>query len=236
MRWIRKKNGAAQLAELASRLSGLEPKIKKLDQDASSVWVDCLAENAGIASKIIQALGKQKIDVSNVRLEIIDALITTTESISRNLVSGASSLHSMHKMDLNEYVLVLEKDFERLKDVLKLLAVFLLWIAAQGYLTSAGGPPCDDECTPSNNVVTTRVINVNATLLPGAIRTYQPQCHVEWDFCCTNRCFIFYRKTLLKRLPPVLTIWVERCGLWLDRMPGLLNWWLTGVLLLLGRL
>jgi hypothetical protein len=28
--------------------------------------------------------------------------------------------------------------------------------------------------------------------------TYQPVCHVDWDFCCTNWCFLFYWENFIK--------------------------------------
>lgn len=116
-----------------------------------------------------------------------------------NLENGVTSELGGKGEDLNEYISALEKDYERLKDLIKLLALYFIWLASRGYLiTNAGGPPCDDECTPSANVVGTRVTNVTANLVQGAVLLYQPTCDVIWDYCCTNMCLVFYEENFIK--------------------------------------
>ncbi len=249
----KKRSTAAQLAELSERLGQLQPTIDKLDSNANSGWTDELSANACTAAAVLKAMGRQKLDVAQVRLEVLDGLISSSEGISQGLLDAASSLGSACRLaddedeverinskivpvqrqlkqlaedifatsfgmrnfsglapvegmslttfdancrcsppadvicdpnaaadqlclengisnrlggkgeDLREYISVLESDLRRLKDMLRLLAILLLWLAAQGYLTTnAGGPPCDDECSPSANVVGTTVKNVTA--------------------------------------------------------------------------
>jgi hypothetical protein len=101
--------------------------------------------------------------------------------------------------NLGDYISELEIDLETLKDAILALAVFLLWLASQPYLaTNAGGRPCDDECTKSNNLVGATVTNVSAEPLQGSTRTFQPQCYVDWDYCCTNWCLLFYWENFIK--------------------------------------
>lgn len=83
----------------------------------------------------------------------------------------------------------------RLREVLTLLAQLLAGLVALA-ASNAGGPPCDDECTPSNSVVGTTIININA--VAAGLGAFQPVCDVQWDFCCTNRCFIFYKENFIK--------------------------------------
>lgn len=118
-----------------------------------------------------------------------------------NLENGITTELGGKGEDLNEYISALEKDFERLKKVLKLLAMYLLWLATRGYLTTNAGPKslCSDECTPSANVVGTRVINVIARPIPGSNNlSFQPECNVVWDYCCTNWCFIVFWENFIK--------------------------------------
>jgi len=282
----RKRTVADQLMVLSEQFDGVEYRIKEIDESATSSWIDCLTKNACIASKIFRAVNEYEINLTNARLDVLDALISASEGMSKTLIAGASSLSSEGKIvvnkkdiqennskvsevqgemmklaenlyassfglrvysgldpddnqsykpiqtkcyctesherhnhskdcteylelesgveesphhgeDLMSYIRALETDFDKLKAVLALLALYLLWLASQGFAT-AGGPPCDDECTPTNNVIGTRVTNVRATLLQGSTVSYQAYCDVEWDFCCTNRCFIFYTENFVK--------------------------------------
>ncbi|HKJ41316.1 MAG TPA: hypothetical protein VKA27_04445, partial [Sunxiuqinia sp.] len=115
-----------------------------------------------------------------------------------DLESGIATTVGGKGEDLNEYVTAISNDFERLKDIIMLLALYILWLASQPYLaTNAGGPPCDDEGTPSANVIGTTITNVSAPLVPTTTRSFQPQCNVKWDFCCTNICFIIYEENFV---------------------------------------
>lgn len=282
----KKRNVADQLSVLSEQFEGVGYRIKEFDENATSSWIDCISKNACIASDIFRAVNQHEINLTNARLDVLDALISASEGMSKTLIAGASSLsadgkfvvdkkdseenrlkvlevqngmmklaenlysgslglrvfsgldpdenqsykpiqakcnctksNEKHKHsknctdhlelesgleesphdgeDLMSYIKALETDFEKLKAILALLALYLLWLASQGFAT-AGGPPCDDECSPTNNVIGTRVTNVRVTLLPGSTHTYQAFCDVEWDFCCTNRCFILYTENFVK--------------------------------------
>ena len=282
----KKRNVADQLSVLAEQFNGVENRIKEFDENATSAWINCLSKNACIASDIFRAVNQHEINLTNARLDVLDALISASEGMSKTLIEGASSLSAdgkfvVHKKDTQEnrskvlevqkemmrlaenlysgsfglrvysgldpdedqsfkpiqskcnctknhekhnhtkdctdhielesgveesphdgedlmsYIRALETDFEKLKAILALLALYFLWLASQGFAT-AGGPPCDDECSPTNNVIGTRVTNVRVTPLPGSTIIYQAFCDVEWDFCCTNRCFIFYTENFVK--------------------------------------
>ncbi len=94
---------------------------------------------------------------------------------------------------LASYAEELAQQLEKLQEIILALAIILTWMASQPYMaTNAGGPPCRDECTKTNNVIGTDVTNVVALAIPGSATAFQPQCDVVWRFCCTNWCLLFY--------------------------------------------
>lgn len=278
----KEKSVACQLSVLSQHFDNQQAHLTELDPTATSNWLDEMAINACIASNMLDAFAKQNVDLGNLRLDMVDTLISSIENIGQNLSQGALSLskvcaltddpeetqilvdktHAIQRQltgladnmtattfgmryftgldpeemespasgsshcaccaqvdnqspklaleklcvekgihtrlggegeSLGDYISELEIDLETLKEAILALAVFLLWLASQPYLaTNAGGPPCDDECTKSDSVVGTSVTNISAAPLAGSTRTFQPQCFVDWDYCCTNWCLLFY--------------------------------------------
>lgn len=273
---------AGQLSQLSQYFENNQEQLTELDATSTASWLDEIAINACIGSDMLHAFNKQNMDLSNLRLDMVDTLIQSMENLGQNLSQGALSLrnacslsnapeenqelidksHSIQQQfsnlsnnieattfgmryftglepeiemqhhvpssrcscctesdeqnpksalqklctdkgihtrlggdgeNLGDYISELEIDLETLKDAILALAVFLLWLASQPYLaTNAGGPPCNDDCTKSNSLVGATVTNVTAEPLPGSTRSFQPQCFVDWDYCCTNWCLLFY--------------------------------------------
>jgi len=278
----KEKTLASQLSQLSQHFENKQDQLTDLDKASTASWLDDMSINACIASKMLNAFTKQNMDLRNLRLDMVDTLIQSIESLGQNLSQGALSLssacalsndpkekqeiiektHSIQQQltnlsnniaattfgmryftgldpevvaqehtssshcsccidsdnqkpklalqnlciekgihtrlggegeDLGDYISELEIDLETLKDAILSLAVFLLWLASQPYIaTNAGGPPCKDECTKSDNLVGATVINISAEPIAGSTLSFQPQCFVDWDYCCTNWCLMFY--------------------------------------------
>ena len=278
----KEKSLSNQLSQLSLHFENNQDKLTELDQTATASWLDEISINACIASNMLDAFTKQNLDLSILRLDMVDTLIQSMENLGHNLSLGALSLSSgcalskdpketQELMDkthviqqqftnlsnniaattfgmryftglepevaaqqhsssshcpcciaadnqkpklalqnlctekgihtrlgaagenLGDYISELEIDLETLKDLILALAIFLLWLPSQPYLaTNAGGPPCNDECTKGDNLVGATVTNISAEPITGSTRSFQPQCYVDWDYCCTNWCLLFY--------------------------------------------
>jgi len=278
----KEKTIADQLSQLSQHFENTQEQLTEIDSASTANWLDEISINACIGSAMLNAFNKQNMDLSNLRLDMVDTLIQAMENLGQNLSQGALSLSSVCALskapelkqelvekyhaiqqqftnlsnnieattfgmryftgldpelvaqektssshcaccigsddqkpklavqklciekgihtrlggegeNLGDYISELEIDLETLKDVILALAIFLLWLASQPYLaTNAGGPPCNDDCSKSDNVVGATVTNISAEPLAGSTRSFQPQCFVDWDYCCTNWCLLFY--------------------------------------------